>query len=665
MSKASEYNRREFLKTSAKNGVVGLAGLGAFALAPGTDAILGQSNPSPEVPHFEVLTPHVEIYRDTINVGFIHKDHRALLIDSGNGSVLDAARKRGVTSIEYVLFTHYHRDQCSGASLLKEAGVKIVVPAAEAGLFRDATDFWTTANKRLYHRYDYRPDFLVLRRSVEPDKELHPGDVFTWEGIRIQVVATPGHTARSLSYAVEVDGQKIAFTGDLIYAPGQVWEFYSFQKPFPGMKGSWKSGHGGYWGFGGAVPDVKKSLDEIVSMKPGMLVPSHGVVMKDPGKAAQLLKSNLDRAMENYLTLTSWRVFDKAKIDTGYKVPTLPSLPVPSLPPWLHKAVETSWYLQADDGKIFLFDCGFEPIVYKLNRLFNSGSIKGIDGIWVSHYHDDHVTSVNEVRRLYGAKVYAQKELQDVLEHPRAYLMPCLLPESIHVDHPLEEGEVINWKGYKLTGYYFPGQTLFHDGLLIEHDGSRIFMCGDALNNFGIDDYCIYNRNFLGTHEPGFQLCFRLLLDLKPDLLVAAHFGPLPFAPKDIEKAQQILQERYALFRRLLPWTDPNFGMDPHWVRAYPFHQAVFKGSLVTLEVRIYNHDSSSRKAYVGLHLPDGWKALKTRAIGIAPHREGVIRLTAVAPRRPQSNREVLGIEVQFGNRNLGEISEAIIDYLD
>ena len=461
-------------------------------------------------------------------------------------------------------------------------------------------------------------------------------------------------------------GGECAFTGDLIYAPGQVCEFYSYQKPFPGMKGSWKSGHGGYWGLGGAVPDVKKSLDKIASLKPDVLAPSHGVVMKRPAEAMEMLKENLDAAMKNYLTLTSWRVFDKIKIDTGYDdVQMLPSLPVPSLPPWLHKAVETSWYIQADDDKIFLFDCGFEPIVYKLNELFSSGDIKGIDGIWVSHYHDDHVTSVNEVRRLYGAKVYAQKELRDILENPRAYVMPCLLPESIHVDHVLQEGQVINWKGYKLTGYYFPGQTLFHEGLLIEHDGTRIFMCGDALNNFGIDDYCIYNRNFLGTHEPGFQLCFRLLLELKPDLLVAAHFGPLPFAPKDIEKAQQILRERYTLFQRLLPWTDPNFGLDPHWVRAYPYHQAVLKGSAVTLDVRIYNHGDSSQQAYAELHASEGWKVLKSRPVIIPPHREGVIRLTAMAPIRPPSNHEVLGIQVRFGNRNLGETSEAIIDYLD
>lgn len=662
MPDLSKFNRRDFLKNTAKGGV---AGLGAFAWMASSDGCEGQSAPSPQFSGFETLVPHVKVYRDVINVGLIHTDGKAVLIDSGDGAVLTAAQAQGITSVEWVLFTHCHRDQCSGAALLQRKGAKLAVPATEADLFRDATEFWLTANKRLYHRYDYRPDFLVLRDSVVPDKELRAGDVFMWEGISIHVVGTPGHTAGSLSYIVELDGEKIVFAGDLIYGPGQVWNFYSFQKPFPGMNGSWKSGHGGYWGFGGAVPEVKKSLDELSALRPTVMVPSHGVVMHNPIEAAGLLKENLDAAMRNYLTLTSWRVFDKAKIETSYNhVPLLPSRPVPTLPSWLHKAVETSWYIQAEDGTIFLFDCGFEPIMYKINELHNSGAISGVDGIWISHYHDDHVTSVNEMRRVYGAEVYAQKELQDILEHPRAYLMPCLLPESIHVDHPLQEGKVIHWKGYEMTGYYFPGQTLFHDGLLIEHKGGRIFMCGDALNNFGIDDYCIYNRNFLGDHEPGYQQCFRTLLKLKPDMLVAAHFGPLPFAPKDIEKAQQLLRERYSLFQKLLPWEDPNFGMDPHWVRAYPFHQAVFAGSPVTLEVRIYNHGGVARRAWAELRVPEGWKSCRVASVVIPAHSEGRIQLRAVSSPRPARRRDVLGIVLRFGERNLGEVEEAVIDYL-
>src|SRR4030095_15209416 len=59
-----------------------------------------------------------------------------------------------------------------------------------------------------------------------------------------------GHTDGSVTYLVEVAGRRVAFTGDLIAAPGQIWEIYSLQKRFPGMRG-------GYWGFGDAIGEIK------------------------------------------------------------------------------------------------------------------------------------------------------------------------------------------------------------------------------------------------------------------------------------------------------------------------------------------------------------------------------------------------------------------------
>jgi hypothetical protein len=239
------------------------------------------------------------------------------------------------------------------------------------------------------------------------------------------------------------------------------------------------------------------------------------------------------------------------------------------------------------------------------------------------------------------------------------------MPESIHVDHPLSEGEIINWKGYKMTGYYFPGQTIFHGGLLIEHDGTRIFMIGDSYGNFGIDDYCSYNRNLLGKDEPGYDQCFRLLLRLKPDMLLAQHYGPLPYSNEYMEKGLKLIGERRVLLSGMLPWDDPNFGLDPCWVRAYPYRQFIRPGQLVTIEARVYNHSGSSRQAFARLRASSEWQIQKADPVTIPPHTEGKIRLRGVAPSNPAHRREVLGIAVRFENRNLGEVVEALVDYME
>lgn len=633
-------------------------------------APMGQSTDG--VQHYQRISPHLGIYADgVVNVGVIERNGKALLIDCGQGSILEPAKDLQIGQIDWVLFTDHHRDKCSGSSLMKSAGAKLAVPEAEEHLFKGATDFWLAADNIIDHRYDFRPDLLVLRQSVVPDHLMKPGETFSWEGVDIHAIGTPGETNGSLTYLVDVDGKRVAFTGDLIAGPGSVWNFYRLDKAFHGMSG-------GYWGFGGAVEDLLQSLDAVLSRNPSLMIPSHGALINNPADAVRLLRNRLDAVMKNYFKLAAWRIyfsghFRGIKVDSkpwpGFDVAMLKPLPPATMPPWLHKTKElgTSSYILAEDGSAFFFDCGFPPIVNVMDRLIQAGTIKGVDGIWISHYHDDHVVSVNEARRKYRARVYAQRELQDILENPKAYCMPCLYPQSIRVDHPISEGEVIHWKGYKLTGYYFPGQTLYHDGTLIEYNGTKVFMTGDSFANWGIDDYCSFNRNFLGKDGDlsGYGRCLRLLLKLKPDLLMAAHWGPQPVSEEYLRKTLEILEERRDLMAPLFPWDDPNFGLDPYWVRTYPYRQKIFRGQVVMLEVRIYNHSDSNRRASAALRVPAGWRFEKRGSVVVEPHSEGKIVLTAKASNNPAHRREVLGVDVHFGDRDLGEITEAIVDYWD
>jgi len=647
-------SRRAFLKKTLAGTAVALRGRETFANSPN------------DFTQFEQLTPHVGVFRDVVNVGVIQANGKTLLIGSGDGAILEAADSLGLKPIEWALFTDHHRDQCASVELLTKAGVKIAVPSTEAEFFRNATAIWANSDNALYHRYDFRPDLFILRSSVVPDHELKAGEFFRWESLEIQVVQTPGPTDGSVSYCVSADNVKFAFTGDLIYGPGQLWNLYMLQKRYPGMTRD-------YWGFGGAAADLIKSLDDVLGRKPQVIIPTHGVVLRDPQGAIRQLKDNLHAIMANYMTTAAWRLYFTGHFDdvhmksdppSDLAVPMFPTLPVPQAPAWLHKAVETSWFLQAGDGSIFLLDCGFDPIRETLEKWVKDGQIKGVDAIWVSHYHDDHVQSVNAVRRRFGAKVYAQRELSDILENPAAYSMPCLCPESIHVDHPLSEGEIIDWKGYRLTFHYFPGQTIFHDGLLIEHDGTRLFHTGDSFANFGIDDYCSQNRNLLGD-EPGYEQCFRLLLQLEPDMLLASHWGPEPFSKEYVERALDLIHERGRLASALLPWENPNFGLDPSWVRAYPYRQSALPGQHITLEARVYNHAAFAREASIEIRARPGWQVQKAAPATIPPHTEGAIRLQAVTPANPAQGRDVLGLAVEFAGRSLGELTEAIVDYLE
>jgi hypothetical protein len=89
-------------------------------------------------------------------------------------------------------------------------------------------------------------------------------------------------------------------------------------------------------------------------------------------------------------------------------------------------------------------------------------------------------------------------------------------------------------------------------------------------------------------------------------------------------------------------------------------------GQRVVLEARIYNHSDLPGKAFAQLRAPSGWKIERGASATIAPHKEGKILLSAIAPDDPSLRRQVLGLAVQLERAELtiGEFSKAIVDYL-
>ena len=598
----------------------------------------------------EQILPGLRLLRNSVNTALLERNGKVLLIDSGE---IDAA---GGSVVDWALFTHHHRDQCSSVSRLVRKGTKVAVPLRERMFFDEAHRFWDSADNIIDHRYDFRPHLFTLRDSVPVARSLQGGDVHEWEGLRLRVLDTPGHTDGSVTYLVEVAGRRVAFTGDLISGPGQIWEIYSLQKRFPGMRGD-------YWGFGGAIEEVKSSLDRVLEHQPDLLIPSHGVVMNDPPAAVNRLKQNLDALMGNYLMTAAWRIYFDG-IYPKDKPPMLPALPAVTYPTWIRHIASTTKAIVAEDKSVFISDCGHPKAIEELSRLQAAGEIGAVEGIWITHYHDDHTQLVNEAKRRFGAKVYVQKEMLDIIENPLAYQMPCLFPESIRVEHPMEHGQTINWKNFKLTAYYFPGQTLYHDGLLVETNGQKVFFTGDSFANWGVDDYCSQNRCFTGR-DTGYEHCFQILLDTQPDILMAAHWGPLPVSPEYLKKSMTLFRERQGIYDRLFPHKNANFGSDPCWIRAYPYRQTVFPGSQVQLEARVMNHSADPMKVQIALKLPEGWKsdgiAGETQ---IPPRTEGRVRLRAIAPSVPNWRRHVLGLSAMIDGRNVGEFAEAIVNFM-
>ncbi len=121
---------------------------------------------------------------------------RAVVIDAGeSGNVIsDVENKTGI-KVTANLLTHAHYDHSRNSKKLKENGVKIYISKEDS--------------KKIYNGGHLGGiNFPVF----EPDFTFSDGDELELEGIKIKVIATPGHSSGSVSFLVENN----LFTGDTL-----------------------------------------------------------------------------------------------------------------------------------------------------------------------------------------------------------------------------------------------------------------------------------------------------------------------------------------------------------------------------------------------------------------------------------------------------------------
>ena len=611
---------------------------------------------------FSRLSDHLSVHHGAINVGILRDEHRALLIDFGDGCVQSTLDALQITDVESVLFTHHHRDQASGlvaqtslsvvTERLAEGAMDIGVPAQERAWFEEVEKFWNDQQAR-WHLYNFHPHNLMLAECIPVTHAYREGDVIAWGDARISVLDTPGHTDGSVSYIVQVDGQLFAFCGDVIYDKGQIWELYSLQKGETTTD---------YHGFLGSRKQLKESLLKLRAAAPTALLPSHGNVMHEPAEAIDVLLERLDDCYDKYVAISALRYyFPEMFTEFEGRDGHMPIRGGKAAPEFL-RHYGTTWLIISQTGEAFAMDCGNANVIKQVQALQESGEISGVAGLWITHYHDDHVDAIPEFQRIFGCPIYADGSVADVVQNPRGFRTPCISPVVVQVDHRTEDGESWTWNEFRMTAYHFPGQTYYHGGLLVEGRDVRMFFAGDSFTMSGIDDYCSGNRNWLGQGV-GFDRCLKLMQDLKPTHIFNCHVDTaFDFTHEELQLMRANLAQREQLYGQLFPWDSPNYGMDEHWVRCYPYEQDAVAGEKVNLRVDITNHSTSERRAVCRPILPMSWNMeIDARSTSISPGSDGHIEFSFVIPEDALPKRIVIPVDVTYDSRPLGQFREAVL----
>jgi glyoxylase-like metal-dependent hydrolase (beta-lactamase superfamily II) len=611
-------------------------------------------------PAVEQVARGVYLVRDTCNVYVIVADapdedgrRTAVAIDFGSGAVLDHLAEMGVDGLSAVLMTHHHRDQGQGLPRAVELGIPIFVPPVEVELFRDVDEMWRT--RQLDNDYNLRQDRFSLLESVPVAGTVPEYRFADFGGVELYTLPTPGHTIGSVSYLLERDGERIGFTGDLIYAPGKVWSLAASQ---------WSYSH--HEGPAMVVLTCLLLIDEA----PDMLMPSHGRPMSEAQDALRLLADRMQYLVDS----RRWHPWD---LEERLREPFV------EITPHLlfnNSAMSYSYVLLSKTGEALVVDFGYDmttgmptgteraarrPWLGSMPALRSKYGVTRVSVALPTHYHDDHVAGMPLLREVEGTEIWTPENVAPILDDPWKYDLPCQWFEPIRSDRVLKLGVPFRWNEYTITPHEQPGHTLFAVAYELEVDGIRVLFTGDQQEGLGVQDerneilnYQYRNRFRIHDYEKSAALYQRI----SPGLLAGGHWEPRFVEDGYLDYLGYAGEDLVDIHEALLPLDELDLGADGVLARIVPYRVRALEGGEIPLTVTVRNPHDSAAEAVVRPVVPAGWSVLpEVLSVGLEAGEERELELLVTAPTE-KVRRARVAVDVTIGSLSLGQHAEALID---
>lgn len=607
---------------------------------------------------FKEVGPDIFVWTDTCNAYVLRDGDAALMIDLGDGSVLDHLGEIGVKKIEWLMLTGHHRELLQGAPRLDRAITQIAAPKEEQELFENPTQFrkW---NPRLGDKYSVHGSSYVRPPSqpMKVDRWLVADDVFEWHGRQIQCFSTPGHSPGGMSYLLDDK----AFIGGVMHDGAKMTNWFDTE---------WD------YGFAKGLDALIASVDKLIAQGPKTAFSAQGAVITDATAQLKSYQAKLSDFRPDYIR--GYPVGDLSK--RGPHPATRPTKAhyIVQVTPHLYMfgpemAGKNFAILIADSGHALLLDCGLFPKLV-LERIISDMKehlgLKQIDACWISHSHGDHFTLFPALKD-HGVKFWTMDTIADKCENPRYYDYPAMIGaynagfERAKIDRILKAGDVIEWEGYKLHIDWMPGQTEFGNALWLELDGKKVVFTGDNLFGDPSDPAqngheCVNARNSAIIDE-GYLVAAKYLQKLQPDIIMGAH-GVLMTEPAAfIERYHDWALRAIRKYKDLLPDANYEYLFDPYWVSAYPYRVDVSKQTEVSITVR--NFRDRQQQHCVTLKPPPGLKAEPAELVGtVGPksRQSFKVKLTPDLDKLP-AGVQMVPMDITLDGKRYGELFDFVI----
>ncbi|MBK3660994.1 MBL fold metallo-hydrolase [Bradyrhizobium diazoefficiens] len=607
-------------------------------------------------------------FRDTCNVYILKSGAECLLIDTGSGAVMQHLPGIGIERVAWVLHTHHHRDQCWGTSVVQKAGAKIAVPEYERHLFDNVEAYWQA--KRIYGNYNDTNTFFSLGTNVPVDAILEDYATFVWKEYEFRVLPAKGHTYGMVSLIAEVDGRKVAFTGDLMTSGGKLYQLHAMEYSY------------------GSLVGVEFTMQSILALKRENVAtayPSHGTPIREVAGDIRKLESRLEALADLGRLSTSgfssiffkdWQTIRESKLQ-----------PITQHLLWAGPYTCSNFYVVlSGSGHAMLIDYGLTSLAHlhisndhgsyqalrfvqhHLEQLRDDYGVREIELVIPTHIHDDHVCGIPFLQRHFGTQCWALDCVAEVITAPDAWAStPCCFHRPIQVQRTLRDGEEFHWRGFDFEIHHAPGQTEYHAMILGEIDGKRIVFGGDNLflfnpqageidRDIAIQSTVMRNSFQLDMH----RRCANVMRVMKPDLLCPGHGELIPMTQSRVAEYTDYIDRKETAFREVV--NEPaNHFIDLFWARMLPYLLEARPNSEVAYAVKIRNNLERSAVFSARLLPAFGWTSHGgLESIPLEPGERGEILFSAIAPSRADPRRRLMTAEILIDGVSQGPICEAL-----
>ncbi|MCZ6680924.1 MAG: MBL fold metallo-hydrolase [Candidatus Poribacteria bacterium] len=608
---------------------------------------------------WERIQDSVFLFRDSCHVYAVQGPEGTVLINAGTGLAAEHLEEIVQNGPATVLLTHHFRDHTDGAIRLHQAGAKIVGPYWDQEYLLDPDQHFR--ERQIWNSYDNRWDRFSPVRPIPVAEWMMDYETRHIAGLEWEVIPTPGVTNGASSYLVTLNGRRLAFVGEVICGHGRTGRLAPLQYNYNDMTGA---------------VNLWRSCSRLLEAKPDMLLPSLGESMDDPVAAIGAFKENVKR-IDDIQPGFAGQLSEPDEDD------------IEEVLPHLYRSKyggACTHFVISESGKVMSLDYGYNGSAYLSpgkqhlsNRRSFLHGLKGlkkhfgvdrIDTVLVTHFHDDHVTGIPLLQRLFGTEVWAGAHFSDILERPSRYDRPCLWHEPIKVHRHLPNAETIDWEDIPITLYPMSGHTRFATLVCMEIDGKRVAHTGDQI---------FFHTENGRAFQPGARLftnhvykngldigCYKRTLEdlrrFRPEWILTGH--TMPYQTSDewyeiIERGANAFDEVHQQLMALGD-DDVHFGAESQGGKLKPYQLHLPEGGTAEFEGWILNPFPSAQKATIRLVGPAGWEG-QTAEIELEARQQKAIQIAITPPDGARCRRQPVGLDLTVGGRPFGQVTEALV----